>query len=124
MGAGGEYGLIVSNAALQWVPGHAERFRDWVDGLAPGGTFAFQVPGNFGAPSHALMRQLAGSPRWRTRLAGVLRHDAAVLRPEAYLEHLTALGCTVDAWETTYIHLLTGKTRSSTGSGARVCAPS
>ncbi|MGW3255053.1 trans-aconitate 2-methyltransferase [Streptomyces fungicidicus] len=103
------YDLIVSNATLQWVPGHVERFADWIAGLAPGGTFAFQVPGNFDAPSHTLMRDIAGSPRWRDRLDGVLRHDDAVLRPEAYLEHLTALGCAADAWETTYVHLLTGE---------------
>ncbi|MFI1419467.1 trans-aconitate 2-methyltransferase [Streptomyces sp. NPDC020731] len=105
----GSYGLIVSNATLQWVPGHVERFRDWVEGIAPGGTFAFQVPGNFDAPSHTLLRELTASPRWRGRLAGVPRHDDAVLRPEVYLERLTALGCTADAWETTYVHLLTGK---------------
>ncbi|MET7295891.1 trans-aconitate 2-methyltransferase [Streptomyces griseoloalbus] len=103
------YDLIVSNATLQWVPGHAERFGDWITGLAPGGTFAFQVPGNFDAPSHVLLRELAAAPRWRAHLAGVLRHDDAVLRPEGYLERLTALGCTTDAWETTYVHLLTGE---------------
>jgi trans-aconitate 2-methyltransferase len=101
--------LIVSNATLQWVPGHAERFADWIATLRPGGTFAFQVPGNFAAPSHRLMRELAGSERWRDRLDGVLRHEDAVATPEAYLERLTALGCTADVWETTYIHLLTGE---------------
>ncbi|MFI8189842.1 trans-aconitate 2-methyltransferase [Streptomyces sp. NPDC085946] len=101
--------LIVSNATLQWVPGHAGRFPDWIAALAPGGTLAFQVPGNFDAPSHRLMRDLAGSPRWRGRLAGTLRHDDAVLTPEAYLEHLTALGCAADVWETTYVHLLQGE---------------
>lgn len=103
------YDLIVSNATLQWVPGHVERFADWITGLAPGGTLAFQVPGNFAAPSHRLMRELAGSPRWRDRLAGTLRHDDAVLTPEAYLARLTGLGCTADVWETTYVHLLTGE---------------
>ncbi|MFC9678387.1 trans-aconitate 2-methyltransferase [Streptomyces sp. NPDC056948] len=103
------YDLIVSNATLQWVPGHVERFADWVAGLKPSGTFAFQVPGNFDAPSHRLMRELAGSPRWRDRLAGTLRHADAVLAPEAYLERLAALGCTADVWETTYIHLLQGE---------------
>ncbi|GAA2923996.1 MULTISPECIES: trans-aconitate 2-methyltransferase [Streptomyces] len=103
------YDLIVSNATLQWVPGHVERFADWVAGLKPSGTFAFQVPGNFDAPSHRLMRELAGSPRWRDRLAGTLRHADAVLAPEAYQERLTALGCTADVWETTYIHLLQGE---------------
>ncbi|MEV6959267.1 trans-aconitate 2-methyltransferase [Streptomyces sp. NPDC051207] len=101
--------LIVSNATLQWVPGHAGRFAEWIACLAPGGTLAFQVPGNFGAPSHRLMRDLAASPRWRDRLAGVLRHDDAVLTPEAYLARLTALGCAADVWETTYVHLLQGE---------------
>ncbi|GJF23170.1 MULTISPECIES: trans-aconitate 2-methyltransferase [Streptomyces] len=100
--------LIISNATLQWVPGHVERFADWIAALRPGGTFAFQVPGNFDAPSHRLMRDLAGSPRWGDRLAGTLRHDDAVLAPGAYLERLTGLGCTADVWETTYLHLLTG----------------
>ncbi|MGV9344789.1 trans-aconitate 2-methyltransferase [Streptomyces spiralis] len=103
------YDLIVSNATLQWVPGHVERFADWVAALEPGGVFAFQVPGNFSAPSHRLMRDLAGSARWRDRLGDVLRHEDAVLAPEAYLERLTGLGCAADVWETTYIHLLTGQ---------------
>ncbi|WP_055490289.1 trans-aconitate 2-methyltransferase [Streptomyces sp. TP-A0356] len=103
------YDLIISNATLQWVPGHADRFPDWIADLAPGGTLAFQVPGNFGSPSHRLMRELAHSARWKDRLAGTLRHDDAVLTPEAYLERLTALGCTADVWETTYLHLLPGE---------------
>ncbi|MCX4700157.1 trans-aconitate 2-methyltransferase [Streptomyces sp. NBC_01352] len=103
------YDLIVSNATLQWVPGHVERFAQWVAGLVPGGTFAFQVPGNFDAPSHRLMRELAHSARWKDRLADTLRHGDAVLTPEAYLERLTDLGCTADVWETTYVHLLEGE---------------
>ncbi|MEU3251315.1 trans-aconitate 2-methyltransferase [Streptomyces sp. NPDC006997] len=106
--APGSHGLIISNATLQWVPGHVDRFADWIAALVPGGTLAFQVPGNFDAPSHRLMRELTGSARWRDRLATALRHDDAVHTPEAYLAHLTALGCAVDAWETTYVHLLTG----------------
>ncbi|MFJ2831567.1 trans-aconitate 2-methyltransferase [Streptomyces sp. NPDC087263] len=103
------YDLIISNATLQWVPGHTDSFAAWVTGLAPGGTFAFQVPGNFDAPSHRLMRELAHSARWKNRLADALRHDDAVHTPAAYLEHLTALGCTADVWETTYLHLLEGE---------------
>lgn len=55
------------------------------------------------------MRELAGSPRWRTRLDGLLRHGDAVLEPADYLERLTAPGRTVDVWETTYLHLLEGE---------------
>ncbi len=104
----GPHDLIVSNAALQWVPGHADLLAGWIAHLVPGGTLAFQVPGNFDAPSHRLMRELAESPRWRSRLSGALRHDA-VLTPEAYFARLTDLGCTADVWETTYIHLLPGE---------------
>jgi trans-aconitate 2-methyltransferase len=103
------YDVIVSNATLQWVPGHVDRFPDWIAGLAPGGTFAFQVPGNFDAPSHRLMRELAHSGRWKDRLSGTLRHADAVRTPAAYLEVLAGLGCEVDAWETTYLHLLQGE---------------
>ncbi|MGH4029816.1 trans-aconitate 2-methyltransferase [Actinomycetota bacterium Odt1-20B] len=102
------YDVIVSNATLQWVPGHVNSFAAWVDRLAPGGTFAFQVPGNFDAPSHVLMRELSESARWREPLGGVLRHADAVLTPADYLERLAALGCTADVWETTYLHLLQG----------------
>jgi trans-aconitate 2-methyltransferase len=100
--------LIISNATLQWAPGHADRFADWITALRPGGTFAFQVPGNFDAPSHRLLRERAASARWRTRLTGALDHDDAVLTPEAYLARLTRLGCATDVWETTYVHLLQG----------------
>ncbi|NEB03193.1 trans-aconitate 2-methyltransferase [Streptomyces sp. SID13726] len=99
------YDLVVSNATLQWVPGHVDLFAGWIAGLAPGGTFAFQVPGNFDSPSHRLMRELAGS----AGLAGTLRHADAVLAPQDYLAALADLGCEVDAWETTYVHVLPGE---------------
>lgn len=103
------FDLIASNAAFQWVPGHADSFKAWTDALTPGGILAFQVPGNSGAPSHALMRELCDSPRWRERLAGVVRGPVHVLEPADYLTRLADLGCAVDAWETTYVHQLPGE---------------
>ncbi|MEE4544335.1 trans-aconitate 2-methyltransferase [Streptomyces sp. V4-01] len=104
------YDLIVSNAALQWVPGHADRFPDWIGHITPGGTLAFQVPGNFDAPSHALLAELCDAPRWRSRLDGHGRRYVHILSPGDYLERLTGLGCTdVDVWETTYVQLLQGE---------------
>ncbi|WOX23932.1 trans-aconitate 2-methyltransferase [Streptomyces solicathayae] len=101
------YDLIVSNAALQWVPGHAESFAAWIAGLAPGGVFAFQVPNNFDAPSHTLLAELRDSPRWRARL-GAPSRATDVLAPAEYLNRLVDLGCETDVWETTYLQLLTG----------------
>jgi trans-aconitate 2-methyltransferase len=98
--------VLVTNALLQWVPGHLELLPAWVAGLAPGGWLALQVPGNFDAPSHALMREVAALPRFAARLAGVLRGPESVADPVDYADVLAAAGCTVDSWETTYLHVL------------------
>lgn len=103
------YDLITSNAALQWVRGHADSFKSWVDALSPGGVFAFQVPGNFVAPSHALLGELCDSPRWRDRLREHGRSYVYILEPYEYLRELSDLGCEVDTWETTYVQLLAGE---------------
>jgi trans-aconitate 2-methyltransferase len=100
--------VVVSNATLQWVPGHRELVAKWAAALPAGGWLAFQVPGNFAAPAHRLMRELAGSPRWAAQLAGVLRHHDAVAEPAEYARLLHASGLLADVWETTYLHVLTG----------------
>ena len=101
--------VVVSNAVLQWVPGHGDLLARWVKELPHGAWLAFQVPGNFGAPSHVQVRALAAAPRWRERLGSVvLREDDAVLDPAGYAGLLSDAGCEVDAWETTYLQRLTG----------------
>jgi trans-aconitate 2-methyltransferase len=72
--------VIISNAVLQWVPGHRELLVRWADRLAPDGWLAFQVPGNFDQPSHAIMRELAASARWRPLLRDV-ELEPAIGRP-------------------------------------------
>ncbi|MGL3804789.1 trans-aconitate 2-methyltransferase [Paeniglutamicibacter sp. R2-26] len=100
--------VLVSNAMLQWIPGHRELMASWIDALRPGAWFAVQVPGNFGSPSHALMRELAESDRWAPQLSGVLRHTDAVGEPADYLRILLAAGFEADVWETTYGQILKG----------------
>ncbi|MYT30949.1 MULTISPECIES: trans-aconitate 2-methyltransferase [unclassified Streptomyces] len=102
------FDLIVSNAALQWVPNHPDSFARWIDALTPGGVLAFQVPGNFTSPSHALLGELCDAPHWRHRLDDHGRRFVHILEPAGYLARLTDLGCTTDAWETTYVQLLQG----------------
>lgn len=103
------YDLIVSNAALQWVPNHPESFAAWIAGLRPGGTLAFQVPGNFTSPSHALLGELCETPEWRERVGDQGRRFVHILEPVDYLQRLTDLGCETDVWETTYHQMLTGE---------------
>jgi len=112
--------LVVSNAAFQWVPGHLELLPRLADQVASGGVFAFSVPGNFGQPSHRLLDELAATEplaehtRDRTKPGS---HDAAT-----YLEQFAGRGWDVDAWESTYLHVLQGEDPVYTwisGTGAR-----
>ncbi|MCF6376382.1 trans-aconitate 2-methyltransferase [Nocardioides KLBMP 9356] len=98
--------VLVSNATLQWVPDHLDLLPGLVDRVAPGGWFAFQVPGNFDEPSHTTRSELAAREPYAAHTRGVsvpASHDPAV-----YSRVLLDLGCEVDAWETTYLHVLTG----------------
>jgi trans-aconitate 2-methyltransferase len=101
--------LVISNALLQWVPDHTAVLARWARALPPGGVLAFQVPGNFDAPSHTLLAELRTSLRWKRLLGEDARRDAAVAEPGDYLQLLTGENCTADVWETTYHQLLGGE---------------
>ncbi|HET6760054.1 MAG TPA: trans-aconitate 2-methyltransferase [Propionibacteriaceae bacterium] len=112
--------VIISNATLQWVPGHRELLPVLISALSPEGWLAFQVPGNFDEPSHRLLRQLAADPRYAPLLTDLAWPDSA--DAAAYLDDLAELGCSVDGWETTYLHVLSGPNpvfRWISGTGAR-----
>jgi trans-aconitate 2-methyltransferase len=99
--------VLVSNAVLQWVPGHMDVVRRWPGLLGPGGWLAFQLPGNFDQPTHAILLDLVRSGRWAPLLRGVVLNRQAG-SPADYLDLLAREGCSVDAWETTYLHVLPG----------------
>jgi trans-aconitate 2-methyltransferase len=100
--------VVLCNAVLQWVPSHVDLMADWARRLGADGWLGVQVPGNFSAPTHAIMRELAGSPRWRSSLDGVLRHHDTVASPEFYAATMLEAGVDIDVWETTYVHTLPG----------------
>ena len=99
--------VIVSNAVLQWVPDYLAVVSRWAGTLRPGGWLAFQVPANFDQPSHRAIADLAGSDRWRPLLADV-RLNRQSTDPAQYVDLLSRAGLEVDAWETTYLHVLHG----------------
>lgn len=100
--------VVVSNAALQWVPGHEELLIRWANQLPAGAWLAVGVPANFDAPSHRALRAVASEPWWAPHLAS-LQRDAPVRTAAGYAELLVSAGCAVDAWETSYLHLLTAR---------------
>jgi trans-aconitate 2-methyltransferase len=97
--------VLVCNAVLQWVPDHHDLLLRWADLLAPGGWLAFQLPGNFDQPYHAIIREMSEAPPWRALLARAeLNRQAG--EPQEYTELLARPGYDVDAWETSYVHIL------------------
>lgn len=99
--------VLLSNAALQWVPDHLALLPTLVDQIRPGGWLAFQVPGNFDEPSHTIRAELAAETPYAEQTASVAAPGA--LDATVYSAVLADLGCTVDAWETTYLHRLSGE---------------
>jgi trans-aconitate 2-methyltransferase len=100
--------VVISNATLQWVPEHAELLVRWAGELAANAWIAVQVPGNFDAPSHRAVRELAREARWSEPLRDFPFREGQVDSPQGYAELLADAGCAVDAWETTYVHQLSG----------------
>ncbi len=100
--------VIYANATLHWVPDHTTLLPRLASHLASGGILAFQVPRNFREPSHAIMQELAGEPRWANKLRGV-GDWWNVLEPEQYYATLEPLCDSIDIWETRYLQRLEGE---------------
>jgi trans-aconitate 2-methyltransferase len=92
------FDLVFSNAALQWLPDHASLYPRLLERVAPGGAFAAQIPADFNALPHQLMRELAPpnvhAKEWHS-------HE-----PPFYYDVLAAHARLVDIWETVYLHVL------------------
>ena len=100
------YDVVISNATLQWLENHRGLLPRLMASVADGGCFAFQVPRNLDAPSHALMRAVAADGRWAQKLNDV--RGINVLSPDAYYEVLVPYAESLDIWETEYLHVLEG----------------
>ncbi len=99
--------LVFSNAALHWVPDHPTLFARLAGHLSPDGILAVQMPDNFAAPSHLLLKDLAQQDRWRDALAGALDHGV-VLSAADYWRILRPHCRTIDIWHSDYLQVLAG----------------
>lgn len=87
----GEFDLVFSNAAFQWIDDHPHLFARVARAVAPGGQLAVQMPANFDQPSHRVAERLAGEPPFREALAGY-RREPPVLPVDSYAALLHRLG--------------------------------
>jgi trans-aconitate 2-methyltransferase len=103
----GHYDLIFSNAALQWVPEHARVLPALFAALPPGGVLAVQMPRNFSAPTHALLRETAADARWSARMPDAVRR-LPVAEPGDYYDLLAPSSARLDIFEIEYVHVMAG----------------
>ena len=100
------FDLIFSNAALQWVDNHEALFEKLI--LATNISLAIQMPNNFNAPSHVLLREtITENPEFKEKLTTTIR-NAPVLDKNSYYGLLCKKMSYIDIWETEYLQQLSG----------------
>jgi trans-aconitate 2-methyltransferase len=95
------YDLVFSNAALQWVGDHPGLFPLLLSHVEKGGALAVQMPGNWDAAAHRLMRNIAAqfpateaAREWFTHSLGF------------YYDVFAPHAARIDLWATEYIHVM------------------
>lgn len=102
----GEWDLVFSNAALQWVSDHQTLIPRLLKMVRPGGQLVVQMPSNHNSFAHTAIRQLATESPFREALGGWNRLSP-VLPVDTYAELLFAAGgCDLVVFEKVYPHVL------------------
>lgn len=94
----GLFTLVFSNAALQWVDAHEVLLPKLLKRVSPGGALAFQIPADFDALPHRLMREVAPE--------GVHVKEWHSHEPGFYYRVLSPHAARVDIWLTDYQHIV------------------
>ena len=99
--------VLISNATLHWVPGHLKLLPQLARAVAPGGWFAFQVPGKFRRtqPHHSPGARDAA----RIRPVRGIRLEGRRSRRWHLLTRLDRPRLQRRRGETTYLHVLHGR---------------
>ena len=109
-GVDGEWDLVFSNAALQWVADHRSLVPRLCALLAPGGQLVVQMPSNFSHPTHRLIDELAGQEPFRSALKGWgldWSRTRPVLSIDEYADLLHGCGAAdIVVFEKVYPHVL------------------
>lgn len=97
--------VVFSNAALHWLDGHDTLMPRLAAMLVPGGVLAVQMPRNWSAPSHVLVREAAEELDFGEKIGP---DWVPVAEPAFYYDLMAPLAAHLDIWETTYVQPLEG----------------
>lgn len=102
----GEWDLIFSNAAIQWVQNHEQLIPKLISSIKPGGQLAVQFPSNHKHITQLLVHEIAGEEPFREALGGWTR-TSSVLSIREYAELLYENGGTdIIVFEKVFPHVL------------------
>lgn len=88
----GEYSVVFSNAAFQWVPDHRAIFTSCFEALAAGGRLVVQMPANEGGTTRLVLDRLVREQPWSAMLGGLREAFPAVASADEYGRMLSAVG--------------------------------
>lgn len=101
----GEFDIIFSNAAVQWIPGIKKLLPYWFSMLKLGGVMAMQIPNPTKMPIHTAIKSVASRDIWSNRFTeffdGLHLHE-----PCFYYDILSYIKGDIDIWETHYCHIM------------------
>jgi trans-aconitate 2-methyltransferase len=100
-----QFDLVFSNAAIQWMPEHAQLFERFYGSLNKHGWLAVQLPLFWDMPLGQAIRRVAQNSRWSTAVAGVDELFTIHAYPY-YYDLLSQRFSSIDMWETCYIHIM------------------
>ncbi len=102
----GQWDVVFSHAAIQWVDDHAQLIPQLFGLVKPGGQLVVQQPSNHNHPTHAIVRDMAAEEPYRTALGGYVRFSP-VLEIEAYADLLYQCGAeNITVLEKVYPHVM------------------
>jgi trans-aconitate 2-methyltransferase len=102
----GQWDLVFSHAAIQWVDNHNLLIPRLMSLLRPGGQLAVQLPSNHRHPSHSMIILTATEEPFRTALNGWVRVPP-LLEIDRYVELLYRSGGTeITVFEKAYGHIM------------------
>jgi trans-aconitate 2-methyltransferase len=101
----GEWDLVFSHAAIQWVEDHASLIPRLFSMVAPAGQIAVQQPSNFDQPSHTIMKSIAEEQPYASALSW--NREWPVLGIDDYAQLLFDAGAAdMTVFEKVYPHVL------------------
>lgn len=102
----GEWDLVFSHAAIQWVDDHRALIPRLLTMVRLGGQLTVQLPSNHEHPTHRIIEELAGEEPFRQILGGWSR-NSPVLKVGEYAELLHQNSCDeIVVFEKVYPHIL------------------